>query len=99
MEFKQNNSLGGLTTMEGIDLKGKTAIVTGASRGIGKAIALRLAELGANIVVNYRSTPVDDLILEIEKMGVKAIAIKADVSKFDEAEKLVKETVETFGTL
>lgn len=85
--------------MEGIDLKGKTAIVTGASRGIGKAIALRLAELGANIVVNYRSTPVDDLILEIEKMGVKAIAIKADVSKFDEAEKLVKETVETFGTL
>lgn len=85
--------------METINLKGKTAIVTGASRGIGKAIALRLAELGANIVVNYRSTPVDDLVREIEKKGVKVIAIKADVSKFDEAEKLVKETVDTFGTL
>jgi len=85
--------------METIDLKGKTAIVTGASRGIGKAIALRLAELGANIVVNYRSTPVDDLVREIAKKGVKVIAIQADVSKFDEAEKLVKQTVETFGTL
>ena len=85
--------------METIDLKGKTAIVTGASRGIGKAIALRLAELGANIVVNYRSTPVDDLVREIAKKGVKVIAIQADVSKFDEAKKLVKETVETFGTL
>jgi 3-oxoacyl-[acyl-carrier protein] reductase len=85
--------------MEGIILKGKTAVITGASRGIGKAIALQLAELGANIVVNYRSTPVDDLIKEIESKGVKAIAVKADVSNFDEAEKLIKEAVEVFGTL
>jgi 3-oxoacyl-[acyl-carrier protein] reductase len=85
--------------MEAIILKGKTAVITGASRGIGKAIALQLAELGANIVVNYRSTPVDDLIKEIESKGVKAIAVKADVSNFDEAEKLIKEAVEVFGTL
>jgi 3-oxoacyl-[acyl-carrier protein] reductase len=85
--------------MEGISLNGKTAVITGASRGIGKAIALQLAELGANIVVNYMNTPVDDLIKEIESKGVKAIAVKADVSKFDEAEKLIKEAVEVFGTL
>lgn len=82
-----------------IDLKGKAAVVTGASRGIGKAIALKLAELGANIVVNYRSTPVDELVKEIEAKGVKAIAVQADISKFEEAEKLIKEAVEAFGTL
>lgn len=85
--------------MSGISLEGKTAVITGASRGIGKAIALSLAELGANIVVNYRSTPVDELVKEIEAKGVKAIAVKADVSKFDEAEELIKEAVRVFGTL
>ncbi|SMC26234.1 3-oxoacyl-[acyl-carrier-protein] reductase [Clostridium acidisoli DSM 12555] len=85
--------------MSGISLQGKTAVITGASRGIGKAIALSLAELGANIVVNYRSTPVDELVKEIEAKGVKAIAVKADVSKFDEAEELIKEAVRVFGTL
>ncbi|MDD3223174.1 MAG: 3-oxoacyl-[acyl-carrier-protein] reductase [Clostridium sp.] len=85
--------------MDGICLKGKTAVVTGASRGIGKEIALLLAEFGANIVVNYRSTPVDELISEIEEKGVKAIAVKADVSVFDEAEKLIKSAKEEFGTV
>lgn len=82
-------------------LKGKTAIVTGASRGIGKAIALGLAELGANIVINYRSSSIsiDKLIEEIEAKGSKAIAVQGDVSVFLEAENIIKKAVETFGSL
>ena len=82
-------------------LRGKTAVVTGASRGIGKAIALKLAELGANIVINYRSSSssVEELIKEIESKGSKAIAVQGDVSLFSEAENIMKKSVETFGSL
>lgn len=82
-------------------LKGKTAVVTGASRGIGKAIALKLAELGANIVINYRSSSnsVEELIKEIEAKGSKAIAVQGDVSVFAEAENMMKKAVEAFGSL
>jgi 3-oxoacyl-[acyl-carrier protein] reductase len=83
------------------DLKGKTAVVTGAGRGIGKAIALKLAELGANIVINYRSSSkeAEELIKEIEDKGSKAIAIQGDVSVFVEAENIMKKAVEAFGSL
>ncbi|MBI6872875.1 3-oxoacyl-[acyl-carrier-protein] reductase [Clostridium aciditolerans] len=82
-------------------LKGKTAIVTGASRGIGKAIAVKLAELGANLVLNYRSDSksVEDVIKEIESKGSKAIAVQGDVSIFSDAENIVKKAVEVFGSL
>jgi 3-oxoacyl-(acyl-carrier-protein) reductase len=82
-------------------LKGKTAVVTGAGRGIGKAIALKLAELGANIVINYRSNSnsVEELIKEIESKGSKAIAVQGDVSVFSEAENIMKKAVEAFGSL
>ncbi len=82
-------------------LKGKTAIVTGASRGIGKAIAVKLAELGANLVLNYRSDSksVEDVIKEIESKGSKAIAVQGDVSVFSDAENIVKKAVEVFGSL
>ena len=58
------------------NLQGKTAIVTGSSRGIGKAIALRLAEDGANVVITYHSSKdtAEEVVLEIEQKGVKAIA-------------------------
>jgi len=83
------------------NLKGKTAVVTGAGRGIGKAIALKLAELGANIVINYRSSSkaVEELIKEIEDKGSKAIAVQGDVSVFAEAENIMKKAVEVFGSL
>jgi 3-oxoacyl-[acyl-carrier protein] reductase len=83
------------------NLKGKTAVVTGASRGIGKAIALKLAKLGANVVINYRSDSksVQDIVSEIESLGAKAIAVQADVSSFEDAKNLMKKTIETFGSL
>lgn len=83
------------------DLKGKTAVVTGAGRGIGKAIALKLAELGANIVINYRSSSkeAEELIKELEDKGSKAVAVQGDVSVFAEAENIMKKAVEAFGSL
>ena len=82
-------------------LIGKTAIVTGGSRGIGKAIAIKLAELGANIVVNYTSSPekANEVIEMIEAMGRQGMAIKADVANATEVEELIS-TVETkFSTI
>lgn len=80
-------------------LKGKTAIVTGAAKGIGKAISLMLASLGANIVLNYRSEShsLDELIEEIKSLGVEVIKVQGDISKFSDAENLVKETVKRFN--
>lgn len=82
-------------------LKGKCAIVTGGGRGIGKGIALKLAEQGANIVVNYRSSEkeAEELVNAIANIGGAALAVKADVSKFDEAEKLIKSAQERFGSV
>jgi len=80
-------------------LKDKTVIVTGAAKGIGRAIALKFADEGANIVVNYRSSVSEQLIEEIESKGVKCLAFKADVSKFDEALALVNATVKEFNSV
>lgn len=87
--------------MECCNLKNKTAIVTGASRGIGKAIAIKLADMGANVVVNYRNSAKDteELLEEILKKGVKAVSVQADISKFDEAEKLIKAAKDNFGSV
>jgi 3-oxoacyl-[acyl-carrier protein] reductase len=81
------------------DIKGKTVVVTGAAKGIGKAVALAFADKGCNIVINYRSTSPDETVAEIEAKGVKCLAYKADVSNFDEALALVNATVEQFGSL
>ena len=70
-------------------LKDKTVIVTGGAKGIGKAIALAFANEGCNIVLNYRSTSPEEVKAEIEAKGVKCFTVQADVSKFDEALKLV----------
>ncbi|WP_244833065.1 3-oxoacyl-[acyl-carrier-protein] reductase [Clostridium sp. BJN0001] len=82
-------------------LEGKCAIVTGASRGIGKAIAIKLASLGASIVINYRSSEseAENVAKEVKKFGVEAMLVKADISNIEEAEKLVKEAKEKFGKI
>ncbi len=81
------------------NLKGKGAIVTGGSLGIGSAIALGLAREGANVAVNYRSH--DDeakaVVAEIEEMGCKGLAVKADVSSYADAEAMVAQVREAFG--
>mgnify|MGYP001585930757 CR=1 FL=1 len=73
-------------------LKGKVALVTGSSRGIGKAIAIALAKEGADIIVNYANNnkKAEELADRIKKLGNKAIAIKADVSNYSEVSKMIK---------
>ena len=82
-------------------LDGKTAIVTGAGRGIGRAIAKELGETGANVVVNYSTSagPAEDLAAEIRTMGPQAVAIKADVTDFDQVRTMVHQAIETFGQI
>ncbi len=80
-------------------LEGKNAIVTGGSLGIGTAIALDLARNGANVAINYRrhDKEAKDVVAQIEKMGRKGLAVKADVSSFDDARKMVAEVKDNFG--
>lgn len=87
--------------MENKSLANKTAVVTGASRGIGRAIAIKLAAEGANIILNYRSSikSVEEVMAEINALGGKAVAVQGDVSSFAEAEKIIKAAVENFGSL
>lgn len=87
--------------MTDIFLKERVAIVTGGSRGIGRAVALELAVRGASVVVNYNSSPgrADEVVNQIEAGGGKAAAFQADVSNFEAAGNLIKFAVETFGNL
>ena len=82
-------------------LQDRVALVTGASRGIGRAIAQRLAGEGAAIGVNYRSgkEQADEVVQTIEGKGGKAVAIQGDVSDYEDAEKVVNETIEQLGGL
>ncbi|OCA99654.1 SDR family oxidoreductase [Clostridium beijerinckii] len=81
------------------NLEGKVAIITGASRGIGSAIARQLSALGAKVVVNYSNNAVkaEEVVEEITKSGEQAVAIKADVSNIKDVEKLFSETITKFG--
>lgn len=82
-------------------LEGKTVIITGATRGIGKGVALKLAEQGANIAFTYVSSKekAEAIEQELLLLGVKAKAFKSDASIMSEAESLVKEVNETFGSI
>lgn len=84
-----------------INLTGKKALVTGASRGIGRAIALRLGQLGAQVGVNYLNSEgaAAELTQEIVAGGGQALAIQGDVSKFPDAQRVVKTVTERFGRL
>jgi 3-oxoacyl-[acyl-carrier protein] reductase len=83
------------------DLKGKVAVVTGASKGIGAAIAKGLSAAGAAVVVNYSSSKegADRVVADINANGGKAIAVKGDVAKAADMRRLFDETEKAFGTL
>ena len=82
-------------------LAGKTALVTGASRGIGRGIALSLAKVGATVAINYRENQPEAMATadEVEKLGVKAIIVKADVSKKDDCIGMFAVIKQQFGSL
>ncbi|MCS1391529.1 MULTISPECIES: 3-oxoacyl-[acyl-carrier-protein] reductase [Lysinibacillus] len=82
-------------------LEGKVAVVTGASRGIGRAIALKLAEEGAKVVVNYSGSQAkaEEVVAMIQENGGEAIAVQASVSKTEEVTALMDAAVKTYGSL
>jgi 3-oxoacyl-[acyl-carrier protein] reductase len=84
-----------------IDLTGKVAIVTGGTRGIGAEIVRTLARQGADVALNYRKSAAEAeaIIQELEAMGRKGLAVQADVSSFEDAQKMVETVVETLGGL
>ena len=77
----------------------KTVIVTGSTRGIGKAIAKEFAKTGANIVLNGRKEIPASLVEEMQAYGSKVHTVSGDVSDFDVAEKLIMEAKEVFGSV
>nr|WP_063234918.1 SDR family oxidoreductase [Peribacillus simplex]ASS95165.1 3-ketoacyl-ACP reductase [Peribacillus simplex NBRC 15720 = DSM 1321]MEC1397829.1 SDR family oxidoreductase [Peribacillus simplex]MED3910684.1 SDR family oxidoreductase [Peribacillus simplex]TVX79646.1 SDR family oxidoreductase [Peribacillus simplex] len=82
-------------------LDGKVALVTGSSRGIGRAIAEQLADLGAKVVINYSGSvhKADEVVECIKEKGGEAVAIQADISQVSHIENLFEETVNTFGKI
>ncbi len=84
-----------------IDLTGKTALVTGGTRGIGRACALRLAEAGADVIVNYLTsqTVANEVAEQIQQMGCRAATVKADIGEDDDVQEMLHFVEERFGGL
>ena len=82
-------------------LAGQKAVVTGASRGIGRACAVAMAKAGADVVVTFRSKEeqANEVAGEIRKLGRKALVVKADVSREDEVLELFRKSIDEFGTV
>ena len=82
-------------------LQGKTAVITGSGRGIGKSIAMKMASLGANIVINDipASASADETCGEIKQLGADCIVVKGDVRNFEDVQNLIQETLDKFGTI
>src|SRR5437868_610309 len=85
----------------GLNVAGRVAVVSGGSRGIGRAVVLKLAEAGSHVVVNFLRDERAALAVveEAESLGVRALALRADISMLKDAEKLVQTAVGNFGRL
>jgi 3-oxoacyl-[acyl-carrier protein] reductase len=84
-----------------VEFEGKTALITGASRGIGRAIALRLAKGGANVVVNYnaRGAAAEEVAQQVREAGRDAVVVQADVAQAADVDRLVAATIERFSRI
>lgn len=82
-------------------LKGKVAVVTGASRGIGRAVALKLASMNATVIVNYAGSKdkAESVVKEIQEMGKTAEAVQCDVSDFEQCSQLIQQVQEHYGRI
>lgn len=82
-------------------IEGKTAVVTGGSRGIGRHIALQFAQRGVNVAINYRSSrdEADNVVNEMQQIGVNAMAMQADMAQMPEARKVVDQTYQEWGRI
>lgn len=82
-----------------MNLENKSAIVTGGSLGIGAAIALKLAECGANVAINYRKhkEEAEEVINQINAMGVKGLLVQADISNYEDAARMIETATKEFG--
>lgn len=82
-------------------MKKKTVLITGSSRGIGAATAIKFADIGYNVVINYNRSEKQafEVLEKVRKKGASAVAIKSDVSIYSQAESLIKKTISEFGTL
>ena len=87
--------------MIGPALEGKVSLITGSSRGIGRATAIMLAEAGSDIIVNYVSNvdAATEVVAEVKKLGRRVIAIKADISKPEQTSAMVDQATDAFGTI
>jgi len=82
-----------------MNLEGQTALITGAGRGIGKTIALKLAECGADIVLADMNPQVSEVLLEVESLGRKCLTFETDVTDFDGIDAMVKKIIEELGSI
>ena len=82
-----------------MNLEGQTALITGAGRGIGKTIALKLAECGADIVLADMNPQVSEVLLEVESLGRKCLIFEIDVTDFDAIDAMVKKIIEEVGSI
>jgi 3-oxoacyl-[acyl-carrier protein] reductase len=83
------------------EVTGKVAIVTGSSRGIGRAIATTLAEAGADVVINYNKSAdqANEVKSEVESKGRRCVVVQADVGDFEQAQSLAKAALDSFGKI
>ena len=84
-----------------MELEGKTALITGASKGIGRELAIRLAEKGAQVAVNYNSSPAaaDEVVAKLTSIGVRSFPVQADVAALDQVKSMVKEVENEWGPI